>query len=464
MQVISGGNGSNGAVRPQSANGHFPAGFLWGVSTAAHQVEGGNHNNQWSEWERAGHIKSREFVGSACDWWNNPEPDFDLAAKLGINALRLSVEWSRIEPEPGRFDVYALDRYREMLQGLHRRGIQPMVCLHHFTNPLWFERQGSFLAPDAGALFERFTRRVVDHLGDLCQFWLTMNEPNVYAAMGYVLGEFPPGHRGEVLNAIRVVTALAEAHARAYSAIHQLQPHAQVGWAHNFVVFEPADPASPLDRMVTRMLDELFNAIFLRLVENGRLALPLRFLQKNTVAIQQSCDYVGLNVYSRFHVAFDSAMTSRLCARVYVPAHVPQGDHGVEQPYGEAYPGAIRAAVKRVEILRKPIYILENGVPDAKDRIRPWLIASATSELANLIAEGHDIRGYFHWTLTDNFEWSEGWKLRFGLVALDRATQKRTLRRSAHLYSAIARNNALLPEIVREYFPAGIQPESDRGS
>lgn len=435
----------------------FPPGFLWGVSTAAHQVEGDNHNNQWAAWEQAGRVKSGDSCGKACDWWSNAERDFDLAQEIGINALRLSIEWSRIEPTPGHYDAAALGRYRQMLEALHQRGIRPMVCLHHFTHPQWFEKEGAFLG-GAADRFVSFARHVVSSLGDLCQHWVTFNEPNVCATLGYVLGEFPPGKRGKILQAVSLINTLARIHAQTYHAIHELQPGAQVGWAHNFVVFHPANPRSRLDRRITGVVNELFNESFLRLIEQGMLRFPLRLLSGDLRDVRGTCDFVGLNVYSRFHVAFDTKLPSQMFARVFVPPHVPQGDHGVEQPYGEAYPPAIRAAVERVARIGKPIYVLENGVPDSSDRIRPWLIVNAVQELDRLIQEGRDVRGYFHWTLTDNFEWSEGWKLRFGLVALDPKTQQRTMRNSGRLYGAIARGNSLAPEVIREFFPAGINP------
>src|SRR5215470_1607973 len=448
MSSVRGGRGS---LSTEPTTGRlvglqFPPGFLWGVSTAAHQVEGENYNNQWSAWESAGRIRSGDRCGKACDWWRNAERDFDLARDLGINALRMSVEWSRIEPEEGCWNQAALGRYREMLEGLHRRGIRPMICLHHFTHPRWFEEKNAFLNPHAASLFESFVRRTIGALGDLCRDWVTFNEPNVYGALGYVLGEFPPGRSGEIVTAVRVMNSLARAHASAYRAIHELLPESQVGWAHNYVVFQPANPRSPLDRGVAGLLSELFNESFLRLVEKGRLAFPLSLMDTAAVDIRDTCDFIGLNVYSRFHVAFDLKQTGQLFSNVFVPADVPQGDGGVEKPYGEAYPPGVRLAVERTARLGKPIYILENGVPDAEDRIRPWLIRNVLKELHGLIAEGHDIRGYFHWTLTDNFEWSEGWKLRFGLVTLDPATQERTPRPSAHLYSGIARSNGLMQD------------------
>jgi beta-glucosidase len=171
----------------------------------------------------------------------------------------------------------------------------------------------------------------------------------------------------------------------------------------------------------------------------------------NADAVKGACDFVGLNVYNRLHVAFDVRNIAHMFGRIFVPEDVPQGDPGVERPYGEAYPKAVRVAVERVLRLKKPIYILENGVPDAQDRIRPWLIVNVVKELHGLIAEGHDIRGYFHWTLTDNFEWTEGWTLRFGLVQLDPNTQVRTMRPSAKLYALIAAANGLAPELLERY-------------
>ena len=253
----------------------FPDDFLWGVSTAAHQVEGDNCN-QWSDWEQAGRIKSGDSCGKACDWWENAERDFDIARDLGLKALRLSLEWSRIEPEEGHFDAQALIRYRRMLKALHERGIEPIVCLHHFTHPRWFEKRGAFLRPDAPQLFERFAREVAKAVGNLCRLWVTFNEPNVYAACGYVVGEFPPGRKGELLNALRVNSIQAQAHVLAYRAIHELVPDAQVGWAQHYVVFEPV--RGILDRWAASVLDRFFNNAFFELIEDGQLAFPFGML------------------------------------------------------------------------------------------------------------------------------------------------------------------------------------------
>ena len=175
---------------------HFPAGFLWGTATAAHQVEGNNRNNQWWAWEQTpGHIHQNQRSGLACNWWapGGAEADLDRAQALGQNAHRLSVEWSRLEPSAGVFDPAAFGRYREILTALRARGLSAMVTLHHFTNPLWFEAQGAWLNPHSVALFQRFVERVAGELGDLVDLWCTINEPNVVATLGYLVGEFPPG-------------------------------------------------------------------------------------------------------------------------------------------------------------------------------------------------------------------------------------------------------------------------------
>ena len=420
----------------------FPPEFLWGVATSAHQVEG-NNQNQWTAWEAAGKTSSGDRSGIACDWWSNAERDFDLAQELGVNAMRISLEWSRIEPAPGDFNPAAIERYREMLNGLHGRGIKPLITLHHFTNPTWFEDAGGFLNPQSTTEFERFVTKVVAEMADLCDTWVTFNEPNVYSTMGYIVGEFPPGRRSELRATIAVLANIARAHARAYRAIHKLQPHAQVGWTDNYIVFHPADANSPLDRTIAGWQHELFNSSFLRLIERGALVFPFSLLGGDLEEVTGTSDFVGINVYNRAYVRFDIKFPASLFGHIFIPEDVPQGDPGVNHPYGEAYPHAIYLAAQNAARLKKPIYIMENGVPDAHDRLRPWLITNAVRELHALIQQGIDVRGYFHWSLVDNFEWSEGWRLRFGLYALDRETQQRVPRPSAQIYSAIAKANGL---------------------
>lgn len=433
----------------------FPSGFRWGAATAAYQVEGDNTNAQWYRWEQQGRIASGDRCGPACDWWRQAERDFDLARSLGLNALRLSIEWSRIEPRPGEWSAAAVARYREMLSGLRERGIEPLVTLHHFTHPIWFEERGAFQAPDAVDRFARFAGFAAEQLGDLCDFWCTINEPNVYSVFAYQLGAHPPGRRGDLRAAVRVQATLARAHAAAYRAIHRVQPEARVGWAQHYNIFDPARPRHPLDRAVAALQDLAFNEFFPRALRGGRAPFPFSLLAGDLRDARGTCDFVGVNVYARDLVRFDPRRPAELFGRREVVPGAPHGDSGAVPSYGEAYPEGIARVVRRVATFGKPIYVTEHGVADASDRLRPWLIAVAARVMHQALTEGHDLRGYYHWTLVDNFEWNEGWSTRFGLAALDVATQARTLRPSGRLYGEIARANALTPEMARRYSCAG---------
>jgi beta-glucosidase len=434
----------------------FPAGFLWGVATSSHQYEGGNTNNQWHEWERTGHIRTGEQSGLACDWWANTECDFDRAADLGLNALRLSLEWSRIEPRPGAWDAAALARYREMLLGLRARDIEPLVTLHHFTDPLWLTARGAWLAPDAPSLFARYTGKVVEALGDLCDFWCTINEPNVYAVTGYQLGDYPPGRRGAIVAAFRVLGSLARGHAAAYRAIHALQPGARVGWAQHYYTFDPMRPHSALDRWVAGIQAGIFNELFPDAVRAGRMRFPAAPFAGDLRGVRDTCDFVGINAYYRDFVRFDLTNPLEVFGRRSSPADAPRGDPGLDAPGGAIYPQGVLRAAQRVAAFGKPVYVTESGVADATDRLRPWVIARAVGAAHAARAAGVDLRGYFHWSLVDNFEWTQGWAQRFGLVALDEHTQARTPRPSAAFYGAIARANALTRDLVAEHAPMAL--------
>ena len=226
----------------------MPDGFLWGAATASHQNEGGNRNNQWAAWEaQPGRIHNGAKAGAATDWWNleTAAADFDRAAELGLNSLRISVEWSRVEPEQGVFDQSSLRKYAEMIGLLRARGIEPMVTLHHFTDPLWLTAIGAWENPQVEALFARFVTRVVEALGDQVTLWCTINEPIVYAYSGYMGGEsFPPG-ANSVRRAFNVLRRMLLAHGRAYRTIHRLQTGPGWGWRITCGCFCRKTPAAP---------------------------------------------------------------------------------------------------------------------------------------------------------------------------------------------------------------------------
>lgn len=429
----------------------FPAGFRWGVATSSHQYEGATTNNQWHAWEQSGHIKSGDRAGLACDWWRHAERDFDAAQALGLNALRLSLEWSRIEPRPGEFDDAALHRYRRMLMALRERGLEPLVTLHHFTHPIWFEERGGFMASDSPELFARYVEHAVAELAEYCDFWCTINEPNVFATFGYLIGDFPPGRVGDLRATATVLANLVRAHAVAYHVIHRLQPAARVGLAHQFHTFDPASAANPLDRLAAGLQDAAFNDFVPRALATGRAAPLFARLAGDLSLARGTFDFFGFNTYSRDLVAFDTRKASELFGRRFAAPGSPRGDQGIGDTFNEIYPQGIARVCRRLQALGKPIYVTESGVADRDDRLRPWVIAEAVRAMAAARQAGADVRGYYHWSLVDNFEWAQGWLLRFGLIALDPATQTRTPRRSAALLAAVARANGLTPAILAEF-------------
>jgi beta-glucosidase len=430
----------------------FPDQFLWGTASAAHQVEGNNTNNDWSSYEQQpGAIWHGDRSGLACDWWRDAEQDFDLMAEMGHNTHRLSVEWSRIEAEEGTFDPSAVRRYREMLVGLRKRGIEPMVTLFHFTTPLWLARQGGWSNPAAVGYFRRFVHHAVDQLGDLVTLWCTINEPNVYAALGYLLGEHAPGKKSLLLY-YRVLGHLLQAHAAAYRVIHALHRNAQVGLVKNLQIFEPLEPADRASAGLARFLEYMFNELTLRAVVDGRLRFPLGWSLGTHGPLVDSVDFWGLNYYHRQRVSLRNQNGGRL--HILQPTPGAQvSDFGRDGTYGEIYAHGIYRVLDRLKHLKKPIYITENGLPDADDDLRPGFLLTHLAQVHQAISEGVDVRGYYHWSFTDNFEWAEGWALRFGLIALDHQTQIRTPRPSARLFSQMVSANAITREMVVAHAP-----------
>jgi beta-glucosidase len=396
----------------------FPSEFLWGTATSAHQVEGNNTNNDWWAFEQQpGAIWHNERSGLACDWWRNAEGDFDLMAQMGHSTHRLSVEWSRIEPEKGVFDPVAIARYRQVLTGLRERDIEPMVAFFHFTTPLWLAGEGGWRNPDVVEHFRRFVRYTAEQLGDLVTLWCTINEPSIYAALGYLFGEHAPGVKSWRL-CFRVLSHLLQAHAAAYHAIHEVDESAQVGLAKATQIFDPLEPADWASVRLARLLDYLFNGVVLRAVGDGRLRPPLGLGIRRHDPLADSLDWLGVNYYSRRRVSLRRGGGDRMSVLHRTPG-ADVSDSGRGGPYSEIYPFGLYRVLKRVAGLGKPIYVTENGLPDADDDQRPRFVLTHLSQMHRAMAEGVDVCGYYHWTFVDNFEWAEGWALRFGLVALD---------------------------------------------
>jgi beta-glucosidase len=409
----------------------FPSGFLWGAATSAHQVEGGNHND-WTAWEGKNlhHILDGTQSGEVADHWHRYGADYQFLTQMHLSAYRFSVEWSRIEPRAGEYDDAALRQYGKMLRALASRGITPMVTLHHFTNPLWVEELGGWSNPRVTEHFERFALKVVEEFGEEVQFWCTINEPTVEVGLGYAVGTFPPGQQN-LLRFLRARRNMVTAHRRLYTSIHSLYrrrgwPKPQVSFAHHLSYVEPNNPRSLLDRAAAWVYNRINNGYFL--------------------ARTKDClDFVGVNYYFYRRLKFSIGGPLIFAREVPLP-DVPSSDLG-----WQIVPEGLYRLCVSLARLGKPIYVTENGLADAGDKTRQWSLVQHAAALHRAIAAGADVRGYFHWSLIDTFEWENGYSARYGLVAVDFATQKRASRPSAKLFGQIAHANALSTELQERY-------------
>jgi beta-glucosidase len=371
---------------------------------------------------------------------------------MGHSAHRLSIEWSRIEPRPGEIDAGAVAHYREVLEKLRDLGITPMVTLHHFTNPRWLAARGGWEDESSIAAFRDFARLCAREYGDLVQLWITINEPNVYAYQSYLKAVWPPQKKDFGASA-RVQRNLLRAHAAAYQEI-KTGAHgsaAMVGVAQHLRVFQPWRGWLPLDRLAAALPDMAFNYWFLRGCTDGSAGFPLGRRERVPEAAG-TMDYVGVNYYSRDMVAFSPRKPGELFASTFARPGSEVSDVGME-----IYPAGLNTVIQAVwSRYHKPIYVTENGVADRTDRSRPRVLVSHIAEMARAHRAGADVRGYLHWTSMDNFEWAEGYSMRFGLQAVDFSTQARKPRASARLYSRIIEQNGLLWSDLQEHYPAAL--------
>ncbi|NTW27692.1 MAG: glycoside hydrolase family 1 protein [Candidatus Moranbacteria bacterium] len=409
----------------------FPKKFLWGAATSSHQVEGGT-KNQWSKWEKenaarlASEAKTKwqpwqqekfpemfeaenYISGSACDHYNRFQQDFDLAKELGHSAHRFSIEWSRIEPEEGKFDEKEIEHYRQVLIALRERGITPFVTLWHWTNPLWLEEKGGCESRDFAKHFAKYAEFVASKLGNEVEFWITLNEPTSVIASAYLSGAWPPAKRS-YLASWKLYATFAKAHVAAYQSIHALDENAQVGFANILHSFAAYSEKSWLDKIMVKTGRHVANKRMLNLTEGFN-------------------DFLTVQYY--FHNRFKFPKKLRL-------ADKPENDLG-----WEIFPEGIYHILKRLKVHKLPIYVTENGLADAGDEKRMDFIKEHLAWIHRSMEEGADVRGYFYWSLLDNFEWDKGFWPRFGLVEVDFKTQERKIRPSALEYAKICKNNEL---------------------
>jgi beta-glucosidase len=410
----------------------FPSGFFWGTGTSAHQVEGDNHND-WTEWEYKNSVRlakksdknwefwqrnkfpemadSKSYIsGKACDHYNLYEKDFDIAKKLGHNAHKFSIEWSRIEPKEGKFDASQLAHYRAVVHALKAREIEPFVVLWHWTLPIWLSQKDGVLNKNFDKYFCRYAEYVVNGLKDDVQFWITLNEPTSYIGNGYFLGNWPPS-KTNIFKGIKAYKKLAQAHNLAFDNIHKISSRAKISFANILYYNEPKNSASVVDKVVAKIFNYFSNEKMFRLIY-GKL------------------DYLAIQYYRPKKIGLGKI------------DRIPRED--ASDMGWEIYPRGLRHVLESVKKYNLPIYVTENGIADADDFKRAEFIKNHLIEIYRAIKEeGVDVRGYFYWSLLDNFEWDKGFWPRFGLLKVDYKTQKRTIRKSAEAYGDIIKNNGI---------------------
>jgi beta-glucosidase len=437
-------------VAPGSATLRFPADFQFGAATAAHQVEGGNDQSDWWDFELIpGHIADSSRSGLACDHYHRFREDLDLLRALNLTTYRFSVEWARIEPEPGRFDTAAIEHYLDVIDACRSRGIEPFVTLYHFTLPRWFAARGGWLASDAPAVFGRFVRAVAQSLASRVTLWVTLNEPIVYLYQGFLEGVWPPG-KNDVRKMALAGRNLIRAHLEAYQILHSRPGFGgeppQVGLAKHLRIFDPAREGNRLDSIAATAQEASFNWAFLDSLHRGRFMPPFGLGEPIPGAVPAQ-DFIGMNYYSRGRVRFAPSQPGTLFGLQGTTPGAPLNDLG-----WEIYPEGITRLLRTVHRrYNRPIWITENGIADATDRRRPAFIVHHLAQIARAIGEGIPVRGYYHWSLIDNFEWAEGFSARFGLYTVNYANQTRTLRPSGALYGQIAAERALRAGWLEQY-------------
>ena len=411
--------------------------FLWGAGSSSHQVEGGNDRNDWWDWEqRPGAIRDGTRSGAACLSWERYAQDLDLVRGLGLNCYRFSLEWSRIEPEAGRYDEAALTRYRAMLEACRARGITPLLGLHHFTNPRWFAALGGWEERRNLPHFERYARLAGERFGDLVDDWITVNEPEVLGFYAYASGDWPPGVTDRS-RTLAVIANLIEAHALAAHALRAADRTdadgdgraTRIGATKHWVILEPRRAWWPLDRLAARVQNRVFNEAVLRALAGGPIDLAIpgaRGVRRTVDALAGASDFIGLNYYTRWMVA--------LFGRD--PRSLRPGAAASDLGW-EIFPEGLEHAIARAAAFGLPLVITENGLADAADGRRPQFIRASLASLDRARAAGHDVRGYIHWSLLDNFEWADGHTGRFGLHSVDFAHPEgpRVPRPSARVYA-----------------------------
>ncbi len=449
-----------------SAGRTYPRGFLWGAAWNHHSVEGmagGGEQGDWWQWEHPTHGSSPVFQGetadSAADHWNRFPDDLEIAHGMGLTSVRFSVAWEKIEPTPGVFSSLALKHYRSVLVEARRQGLRPVIALHHFTHPQWFHDRGGWVSPEAPRIFLRYAETVVRELGDLCDTWITFADPVSLFLMGYLKGQHPPG-LADLNGTYEASYQMARAHRIVAAMIHDRQGYSPgahdpggsalrgVGLSIRADLYTPFDPANPKDLQATSVLTDLVNWSFPRGIATGvmryevpaevapgrRYERPLPISDLPPWDVGPPIDWLGLEYFSRFVVRYDARSPQGFELSF---GRGPYADNGWAI-HADGLEITLREAAKRFAL---PLVVTANGWSDGQDVKRPQAIIEHLRALDRAVFGSGmgtplDLRGYFHSSLIDGFEWLRGYADPTGLVAVRRERNfQRVPRASSRTYA-----------------------------
>jgi beta-glucosidase len=408
----------------------FPGGFLWGAAIAGHQAEGDNVASDAWFLENIQPTEFKEPSGSAVDHYRLYDQDIATLASLGLNTFRFSIEWARVEPVEGLFSLAALEHYRDVLQACRKRGIKAMVSFNHFVTPAWFAARGGWEVEGAAQLYARYCDKVARHLGHLIDYATTFNEPNLPRLLFGIPGPLSgmadnPRMRAMLAKAgqlsgtgkwsswifgdhTRIEAGLLQGHEAAYKAIKAVHPQLPVGLS---IAIADDQAINGGEAMVERKRAIAYQPWFRAIARHG--------------------DFIGVQTYTRELIGPEGVLP-------------PPGDASFTSNHMEYYPQALEATIRyTAQQVKLPLYVTENGISTDDDAQRAAYIRTGVQGVANCLKDGVDVRGYIHWSLLDNFEWIFGYGPHFGLVGVDRATMKRTIKPSAQLLGKIARANGI---------------------
>ncbi len=408
----------------------FPSSFIWGIADSAYQTEGPYCDddrtivNNWTHWQEQGRIKDNQMVGRACDRWNRWQDDCALIDHCGFRTYRFSIMWGKIEPEQGVFDDEALQHYIDIVDELNKRGIEPMICLWHFTWPDWFDELGRFEKPENSKYFIRFAEHIFDALHDKVKWWMTFNEPSAAAAGGYFIGNLPPGVKNNLTQTGIVLKNIFDTHCEIYNSFKTIDPEAQIGLCHVINPIYPYHQWNPVENGIADTFDTLFNQTTIDYFKTGvfdwRLPGYSMVYDQNDQA--PSClDWFGVNYYAHTNIKMSASLFNFIGEAVHED-EITTGNNQI------IYPEGLYRAIKQCSELPVPLLVTENGLADNDDTLKQDFIRRHLYAVAQAIADGYDVRGYYYWTLLDNFEWDHGYNHKFGLFNVDPKTQERTLK------------------------------------